>query len=129
MDSKGSMILENQQPVFYQNVVIMRHGERLDNVDPMWASTAVRPWDAPLAESGRVRVFQMGQVIHQSLKFPLHRIIVSPFLRCVQSVAELIVSLSTIVDGPKMHTQEHVTIDPSKVKVGVFTILLNIVSL
>ncbi|KAK2389303.1 hypothetical protein QL285_062901 [Trifolium repens] len=29
----------------------MRQGERLDNIDPLWASTATRPWDPPLAQA------------------------------------------------------------------------------
>jgi hypothetical protein len=52
----------------------MRQGERLDNIDPLWASTATRPWDPPLAQAGRIRAFQMGRGIQQSLKYPIHRV-------------------------------------------------------
>jgi broad specificity phosphatase PhoE len=117
MDSRGKKILENKHLMSYQNVVIMRHGERLDNIDPSWASTASRQWDPPLAQAGRIRAFQMGQGIQQSLKYPIHRVFVSPFLRCVQTVVELISALPTINDDLKTNIGEDNFIDNSKVKV------------
>ncbi|WJX39520.1 hypothetical protein P8452_27053 [Trifolium repens] len=48
----------------------MRQGERLDNIDPLWASTATRPWDPPLAQAGRIRAFQMGRGIQQMPSLP-----------------------------------------------------------
>ena len=35
-----------------QRIIVIRHGERLDNVDYMWTSTAARPYDPPLTEIG-----------------------------------------------------------------------------
>ncbi|CAJ2669922.1 unnamed protein product [Trifolium pratense] len=105
--------------ISYQNVVIMRHGERLDNIDPSWASTALRPWDPPLAQPGHIRAFQMGRGIQQSLKYPIHRVFVSPFLRCVQTVVELVAALPTINDDLKTDIGEDNFIDTSKVKVSI----------
>ena len=35
-----------------QRVIVVRHGERLDNVDYTWTETAARPYDPPLTEKG-----------------------------------------------------------------------------
>ncbi|KAK7293261.1 hypothetical protein RJT34_16124 [Clitoria ternatea] len=110
---------ENLRPFSYQNVVVMRHGDRLDNFDRSWASTAARPWDPPLAQQGRVRAFQTGSRLRQSLGFPIHRIFVSPFLRCVQTAAEVVAALSAVDEGFGTITGDGVTIDPSKVKVSI----------
>ncbi|KAL0668417.1 hypothetical protein Bca4012_031121 [Brassica carinata] len=37
----------------HQNVIVMRHGDRADHCEPLWASTAVRPWDPPLVHDGK----------------------------------------------------------------------------
>ena len=34
-------------------VIVLRHGERLDYVDPRWVGSAARPWDPPLTEEVR----------------------------------------------------------------------------
>ncbi|XP_027336119.1 uncharacterized protein LOC113850015 [Abrus precatorius] len=115
MDSRANQTMENQSTVLYQNVVVMRHGERLDNFEPTWASTAARPWDPPLAQEGRVRAFETGTRLRQSLGFPIHRIFVSPFLRCLQTAAEVIAALSSVDDG----SRDGVSNEPSKVKVSV----------
>ncbi|KAJ1388278.1 hypothetical protein SESBI_39251 [Sesbania bispinosa] len=118
-DSRENQFLENQRPVLYQNVLVMRHGDRNDNIDPLWSSTAARPWDPPLAQSGRVRAFQAGLRLRQSLGFPIHRVFVSPFLRCVQTAVEVVVAVSAVDVGPETDTSYGVPIDPSKVKVSI----------
>ena len=106
-----------QIPDFYQNVVVMRHGDRNDNVDPVWISTAARPWDPPLAKEGRVRAFGTGRKFCQNLGFPIHRVFVSPFLRCVQTAEEVVTALSAVDNDPKALSGDGVAIDPPKVKV------------
>ena len=101
-----------QIPDFYQNVVVMRHGDRIDNVDPVWISTATRPWDPPLAKEGRA--FGTGRKFRQNLGFPIHRVFVSPFLRCVQTAEEVVTALSAVDDEPKALSGDGVAIDPSK---------------
>ena len=44
-----------------QRLIIIRHGERLDNVDPHWERTAERPYDPPLTEEGEEEVRTVGQ--------------------------------------------------------------------
>ena len=114
MDSSGAAI---QIPDFYQNVVVMRHGDRIDNVEPVWISTAARPWDPPLAKEGRVRAYCTGRKFRQDLGFPIHRVFVSPFLRCVQTAEEAVTALSAVGDDPNALSGDGVATDPLKVKV------------
>nr|KYP49707.1 hypothetical protein KK1_028575 [Cajanus cajan] len=88
----------DQSPVSCQNVVVMRHGERLDNLEPSWVGRAARPWDPPLAEVGRKRAFETGWKVRKGVGSPIRRVFVSPFLRCVQTAVELVASLSAL--GP-----------------------------
>ncbi|KAG2260955.1 hypothetical protein Bca52824_080249 [Brassica carinata] len=78
----------------YQHVFVMRHGDQLDNFDPLWAATAARPWDPPLFLNGMVRAFRTGQRIRYQTGFPIHRVFVSPFLRCVQTASKVVAALS-----------------------------------
>ncbi|KAK6918631.1 Histidine phosphatase superfamily, clade-1 [Dillenia turbinata] len=103
---------------FQQNVVVMRHGDRADNVEPLWISKAERPWDPPLVEEGLVRAYCTGRKLRTQLGFPIHRVFVSPFLRCVQTAAEVIAALSAVDDDRDVSaTSDGVQIDPSKIKV------------
>ncbi|CAK8559988.1 unnamed protein product [Lathyrus sativus] len=110
---------KSQTPEYYQNVVVMRHGDRIDNVDPLWTLTAQRPWDPPLVREGRIRSFCTGRKFRNLFKYPLHRVYVSPFLRCVQTAAEAVIALSAVDDCPEALTGESVSFDPSKIKVSV----------
>ncbi|KAH6767498.1 Phosphoglycerate mutase family protein [Perilla frutescens var. hirtella] len=107
---------------FRQNVVVMRHGDRLDNVVPLWAASAPRPWDPPLADDGRVRAFSTGDKLRKQLGFPIHRVFVSPFLRCLQTAAGVVSALSAVdkkSDDPYDLASNGVVIDPSKIKVSM----------
>ncbi|KAL6981302.1 hypothetical protein U1Q18_022932 [Sarracenia purpurea var. burkii] len=108
---------ENQQ---YQNIVVMRHGDRIDNVEPLWAATAARPWDPPLEESGKVRSFNTGRKFRTQLGFPIHRVFVSPFLRCVQTASEVVSALCAVGDVDPHHmTSDGLKVDPCKIKVSI----------
>ncbi|KAL0411748.1 UNVERIFIED_CONTAM: hypothetical protein Slati_3764500 [Sesamum latifolium] len=109
-------------PQLYQNVVVMRHGDRLDNFMPLWAASAPRPWDPPLVEDGKVRAFGTGEKFRKQLGFPIHRVFVSPFLRCLQTAAEVVSALCAVAntsDDPNDLTSNGVVVDPSKIKVSV----------
>ncbi|PON70220.1 Histidine phosphatase [Trema orientale] len=106
-------------PAHRQNVVVMRHGDRLDHFEPLWVSTAARPWDPPLLESGLTRAFHTGRKFRNNLGFPIHRVFVSPFLRCVQTAGEVISGLFALADDPNSVTGGSVPIDASKVKVSI----------
>ncbi|XP_054783239.1 uncharacterized protein LOC129290478 [Prosopis cineraria] len=113
VDSKMS------SPDFYQNVVVMRHGERMDNFEPLWASTASRPWDPPLFRDGWIRAQETGRTLRKSLGFPIHRVFVSPFLRCIQTASEVVTALCAVHDDPSPLSSHAISIDASKVKVSV----------
>ncbi|CAJ2669931.1 unnamed protein product [Trifolium pratense] len=119
MDLRGNQIMENQHPIMHQNVIVMRHGDRIDNFDPLWTSTAARPWDPPLAQQGQDRASQMGRSIQQSLGFPIHRLFVSPFLRCIQTAAEFVISLSAVNNVHGSIISDDIPDDPSNVKVSI----------
>ncbi|KAK4754448.1 hypothetical protein SAY87_002552 [Trapa incisa] len=102
-----------------QYVVVMRHGDRIDSFEPLWASTAARPWDPPLIEEGRVRAFCSGRKIRTQLGFPIHRVFVSPFLRCIQTAAEAVSALCAVEDDPNTMSSGGVLIEPSRIKVSI----------
>ena len=120
MEPRSSESQENhhqQQQPQHQNVVIMRHWDRKDNFEPLWVTTPERPWDPPLVEEGRVRAFCPGRKIRNQFGFPIHRVFVSPFLRCVENASQVVSALCALHDDPNYLTGDNVTIDPSKLKV------------
>ncbi|KAL1818677.1 hypothetical protein ACET3Z_013546 [Daucus carota] len=84
----------------YQNIVVMRHGDRIDNFDPSWAINAERKWDPPLIEAGKTRAFNTGRKLRENLGFPIHRIFASPFLRCLQTAAGVLSGLCSNYGDP-----------------------------
>ncbi|XP_047338698.1 uncharacterized protein LOC124942276 [Impatiens glandulifera] len=103
----------------YQNVVVMRHGDRIDNFEPLWTTTASRPWDPPLIDDGKLRAFCTGRKLRSQLGFPIHRVFVSPFLRCIQTASEVVSSLCAVNDDPIKTSSAEIEIDPSKLKVSI----------
>lgn len=120
----GKMDSSNEdqiQPHFIQNVVVMRHGDRIDSFESLWPSTAARPWDPPLVDAGKVRAFYTGRKFRNQLGFPIHRVFVSPFLRCLQTASEVVSALCAVADqhdDPNDMSSHGVEIDPSKIKVS-----------
>ncbi|XP_042422514.1 uncharacterized protein LOC122010153 isoform X1 [Zingiber officinale] len=105
-----------------QNVVVMRHGDRIDHLEPLWVAQAQRPWDPPLADEGRIRAWTAGKRLRDS-GFPIHRVVVSPFLRCLQTAAEVVRALCCVVDDHQlllsMETSRDAILDPSRVKISI----------
>ncbi|THG08091.1 hypothetical protein TEA_015331 [Camellia sinensis var. sinensis] len=103
-----------------QNVVVMRHGDRIDNFEPLWSASAARPWDPPLVDAGLVRAFCTGRKFRTQLGFPIHRVFVSPFLRCLQTASQVISALCAVDDvDPTVMTSDGLKLDPSKLKVSI----------
>lgn len=101
-----------------QNVVVMRHGDRIDNFEPLWTAKAARPWDPPLVLDGKIRAFTTGKKLKKT--FPIHRIFVSPFLRCLQTASEVIHALCAVdANDALTSSADGVQIDPSNIKVSV----------
>ncbi|KAF9602681.1 hypothetical protein IFM89_030569 [Coptis chinensis] len=107
-----------------QNVIVMRHGDRIDNAEPLWTTTAKRPWDPPLIDSGKVRAFSTGRKLRNNLGFPINRVIVSPFTRCIQTASEVVSALCAVNDDTLVETSgDNISIDPSKLKVSKIDIV------
>lgn len=111
-----------QKQGWTQNVVVMRHGDRIDLAEPLWSAHADRPWDPPLTSTGKIRAWTTGKRL-RSIGFPVHRVVVSPFLRCLQTAAEVITALCCVVDEDSqilsMETSSGAIIDPTRVKVNI----------
>jgi phosphohistidine phosphatase SixA len=123
MALRENQIKENHHQIMHQNVIVMRHGDRIDNFDPLWTSTAARPWDPPLAQQGQDRAFQMGKSIQQNLGFPIQRLFVSPFLRCIQTATEFVISLTFANDVRENIISDDIPNDLSNVKVRIYFII------
>ncbi|KAJ1568301.1 hypothetical protein HK096_006961 [Nowakowskiella sp. JEL0078] len=77
---------------------IVRHGERIDNVDPYWTKSAKDPYDPPLTENGLAQaettgIFISGNNLTSSDTLPIRHVFTSPFLRCVQTANEIVSAL------------------------------------
>ncbi|PIA61763.1 hypothetical protein AQUCO_00200034v1 [Aquilegia coerulea] len=103
-----------------QNIIVMRHGDRIDNAEPLWIISAKTPWDPPLVHAGKERAFCTGRKLRNTIGFPIHRVIVSPFTRCIQTASQVVSALAAINDDdPLEMTSDKIIIDPSKIKVSV----------
>ncbi|MQM05275.1 hypothetical protein Taro_038079, partial [Colocasia esculenta] len=106
-----------------QNVVVMRHGDRIDAEEPLWERRAQRPWDPPLTEAGKARAWTTGtQLRAAQVGFPIHRVLVSPFLRCLETAREVVSALCA--DGDErglvaMESGRNVPINTSGLKVSI----------
>ncbi|XP_010258828.1 PREDICTED: uncharacterized protein LOC104598455 isoform X2 [Nelumbo nucifera] len=116
---QSSESIDHAHQRFRQNVIVMRHGDRIDNAEPLWVTTAVRPWDPPLTEAGKVRAFCTGRELRDKLGFRIHRVFVSPFLRCIQTASQVVSALCAVQDDPTNMNSEKVAINPSKLKVSI----------
>lgn len=110
-------VMENNA-VFEQNMVVMRHGDRIDHDQPLWRERANRPWDPPLIQFGKNRAWSTGKTL-RTIGFPIHRVIVSPFHRCLQTAFEVISALCASDDQSLVGVEnsQDVVIDPTIVKV------------
>ncbi|NEO25922.1 MAG: histidine phosphatase family protein [Kamptonema sp. SIO4C4] len=69
-----------------QTLWLARHGNREDFVNPQWISTAGQPFNPALSDDG----IQQAQDLAQRLESePIQHIFTSPFLRTVQTAAEV----------------------------------------
>jgi broad specificity phosphatase PhoE len=68
------------------NVYIIRHGERMDHIDPEWKKTAETPEDPPLSENGIKQAHLTGKKLNELLdKTKKTKIFASPLYRCLQT--------------------------------------------
>ncbi|KAJ3437844.1 hypothetical protein M0812_17015 [Anaeramoeba flamelloides] len=76
-----------------QKIVIVRHGERLDNVDPLFYKKNNQKHlklNPPLTQEGILMAEQTGESLVEQLKeTPIKAIYCSPYLRCLQTAKPL----------------------------------------
>ncbi|ERN00167.1 hypothetical protein AMTRI_Chr13g83340 [Amborella trichopoda] len=101
-----------------QNIIVMRHGDRVDQVKPLWIHNAQRPWDPPLVDEGKIRAWCKGKRLRNE-GFQIHRVLVSPFVRCIETASEAIAALCAHEEHLVETTSENAVIDPTKVKVSI----------
>lgn len=65
-----------------RRLLICRHGERLDHVDPSWRETALEPFDPPLTDLGRQQVRRLAKWFSN---WHIQRVVASPFRRTIES--------------------------------------------
>lgn len=75
-------------------LIVARHGERLDRVDPSWKSRAEHPSDPPLTEEGILQARALGE--HMQRTERVSAIYVSPFTRTLQTANEV----ASVLDLP-----------------------------
>ncbi|KAL4193252.1 hypothetical protein AMTRI_Chr06g198410 [Amborella trichopoda] len=117
----------------------MRHGDRLDALKRSWKQTAQRPWDPPLTVAGTFNSLWSGGILRKE-GFQIHRVLVSPFLRCIQTASVVIAALCASEEGLhvfmtklgalEIHpsefmerlaefTSKNVVFDPTKINVSI----------
>ncbi|GAB5365455.1 hypothetical protein AAMO2058_001059600 [Amorphochlora amoebiformis] len=67
-------------------VFLVRHGERLDHINPAWRISARNPFDSPLSDNGIQQARETGKRLR---KERIHEILASPFLRTLQTAVEI----------------------------------------
>jgi len=74
-------------------VAVMRHGERLDAVDPVaWYHSAAGrkfPFDCPLSSKGRMQVGAVAREMAQQSSCKFSYVVSSPYVRCVETAVEV----------------------------------------
>ncbi len=69
-----------------QTLLLVRHADRLDFIQPEWFETALRRYDPPLAQIG----FDLAlSLAHELSQASIGQIFASPFLRTIQTAAPL----------------------------------------
>ena len=77
-----------------ETVYIVRHGQRRDAVDESWPAVADRVHDPPLTELGRWAAWRVGRRF-TSMTDDVDAVYASPFLRAVETAAEITDELGT----------------------------------
>jgi len=72
---------------FVQNLFVLRHGEAGGGDDGEGVS-----WDPPLTNRGKLQAWRVGRNLRME-DWNITRVVMSPFLRCVQTAAEVIAGL------------------------------------
>jgi broad specificity phosphatase PhoE len=86
--------LSSAQRVPGGRVFIARHGQRLDEADPAWLRSALRPLDPPLTDAGRAQARALGRRLRGE---GVTRVFASPLLRALETAHEVAEELGLAV--------------------------------
>jgi|UniRef100_A0A914QSX0 broad specificity phosphatase PhoE len=77
-----------------RNLWVVRHGERVDKIDPNWHKTAPRgAWDdPPITDKGIQQAKEVGKRLQDE---QIDYIFCSPFVRCLQTATAIVGELKT----------------------------------
>eukprot|EP00467_Chlorarachnion_reptans_P012023 CAMPEP_0114524910 /NCGR_PEP_ID=MMETSP0109-20121206/22117_1 /TAXON_ID=29199 /ORGANISM="Chlorarachnion reptans, Strain CCCM449" /LENGTH=695 /DNA_ID=CAMNT_0001706405 /DNA_START=120 /DNA_END=2207 /DNA_ORIENTATION=+ len=76
------------------SVFLVRHGERLDHINPEWRVKATNPFDSPLSDNGIQQARETGIRLRSER---VHEIIASPFLRTLQTAIQIAKEVGALV--------------------------------
>jgi len=87
-----------------RSIWIVRHGERVDNVDPLWRQNAPRgAWDDPiLTPRGHQQAREVGAQLAKA-KEPIDYVFCSPFTRTIQTATGILDALEA--SGSKLYSK------------------------
>lgn len=88
LNSSADLNMDNNKESRPQVFWIMRHGDRLNNVDRQWKKTARYPHDTPLSELGHNQARDVASHIVEN-DTNIQHIISSPFLRALETANPL----------------------------------------
>ena len=69
-----------------RTVWLVRHGNRLDFVDPTWPDTAEEPHDCPLSPDGVIQAQETGRRLARE---PIDHVVASPFRRATETAGHI----------------------------------------
>lgn len=70
-------------------VILLRHGERIDHINPSWLATAEHPSDSPLSPVGHQQAFAAAAYLTRPSSMRISSIYSSPFTRTLETSAPL----------------------------------------
>jgi len=99
-----SFLCRKREPPFEQTMVVLRHSERKDRVDPSWPTSQDSkdwPHDTPITQKGVELAKSVAEElvdVHSKANFVA--IACSPYLRCIQTAAEVakLLNLPVLID-------------------------------
>lgn len=123
--SKGHALVDEstapgEADPFVQNIFVLRHGESVSSGDRVCSE---RPWDPPLSDRGKLQAWRVGRSFRME-EWNITRVVISPFLCCVQTAAEVIAGLCLLPSSVEACQKGSVATPqpPSSIKVWPSTI-------
>jgi len=86
---------KKQPKSFNQNIIVLRHSERLDHVDKRYKEAGVRVFDSPLSQRGLELAEEVaGELAELTAGQRFTGVVCSPYIRCIQTAAAVCKRLS-----------------------------------